>query len=115
MNIERGIECGIERGIERGIEQGERRSTLRLMDAKFGPLSAKVKQQVDTLSPETLAQLQLDLLKAQTLEELHLDDSKPWRQRVEPGITRISERIRQALQRQSFPVRQDHVGDANPF
>ena len=74
---ERGIErhrTGIEHGIERGIEQGERRSALRLMEAKFGPLSPKVKQQVEALSPEALAQLQLDLLKAQALEELRLDD-----------------------------------------
>ncbi len=63
-----------ERGIERGIVQGERRSALRLMEAKFGPLSAKVKQQVEALSPEALAQLQLDVLKAQALEELRLQD-----------------------------------------
>ena len=63
-----------ERGIERGIVQGERRSALRQMEAKFGPLSAKVKQQVEALSPEALAQLQLDLLKAQALEELRLED-----------------------------------------
>ena len=49
---ERGIEKGIERGIEQGIERGERRSALRLMEAKFGPLSPKVKQQVEVLSPE---------------------------------------------------------------
>jgi hypothetical protein len=30
-----------ERGIERGIEQGERRSALRQMEAKFGPLTVK--------------------------------------------------------------------------
>ena len=63
-----------ERGIERGIEQGEQRSALRLMEAKFGPLSPEIKRQVEALSPEALAQLQLDLLKAQTLEELHLED-----------------------------------------
>jgi hypothetical protein len=63
-----------ERGIECGIEQGERRSALRLLEAKFGPLTPKIKQQVEALSPEALAQLQLDLLKAQTLEELHLDE-----------------------------------------
>jgi Domain of unknown function (DUF4351) len=57
QGIERGIEQGIERGIERGIEQGERRLTLRLMEAKFGPLSSKVKQQVEALSPEALTQL----------------------------------------------------------
>jgi hypothetical protein len=59
---------------ERGIQQGERRSALRQLEAKFGPLSPKVQQQVEALSPEALAQLQLDLLKAQALEELGLED-----------------------------------------
>jgi hypothetical protein len=71
---ERGIEHGIERGIQQGIEQGERRSALRQMEAKFGPLAPAVKQQVEALSPDALARLQIDLLKAQALEELHLDD-----------------------------------------
>ena len=67
-------ERGIEQGIERGIEQGERRSALRQMEAKFGPLNVKVKQRVEDLSSNALAQLQLDLLNAQSLEELRLDD-----------------------------------------
>ena len=67
-------ERGIEHGIERGIEQGERRSALPQMEAKFGPLTANVKQQVEALSSNALAQLQLDLLKVHALEELHLDD-----------------------------------------
>jgi hypothetical protein len=71
---ERGIEQGIEQGIERGIEQGERRSALRLMEARFGPLSAEVKRQVEALSGEALAQLQIDLLGARTLQELGLAD-----------------------------------------
>jgi hypothetical protein len=74
QGIERGIEQGIGREIERGIEQGERRLTLRLMEAKFGPLSPKVKLQVEALSPEALTQLQLDLLKAQAIGELRLGD-----------------------------------------
>ena len=59
---------------ERGILQGERKSALRLLEAKFGPLSPEVKQRVEALSPEGLAQLQLALLKAQSLKELRLDD-----------------------------------------
>jgi Domain of unknown function (DUF4351) len=74
QGIERGIQRGIEQGIERGIAQGERRSALRLMEAKFGPLSASVKQRVEALSLEALARIQLDLLKARALEELRLDD-----------------------------------------
>jgi Domain of unknown function (DUF4351) len=72
--IEQGIERGIERGIEQGIIQGERRSALRQLEAKFGPLSPTVKQQLDALSREALAQLQLDLLKAEALEELCLGE-----------------------------------------
>ena len=67
-------ERGIEQGIERGIEQGERRSALRLMEARFGPLSAEVRRQVEALSREALAQLQLDILRARTLEELRLTE-----------------------------------------
>jgi hypothetical protein len=82
---ERGIEAGkaeayheveplMKTTYERGIEQGERRAALRQMEAKFGPLSPDVTQQVEALSPEALARLQLDLLKAKTLEELRLED-----------------------------------------
>ena len=72
--IEPLMKTTYERGIEDGIEEGERRAALRLMAAKFGPLTAKVKQQVEALSSTALAQLQLDLLNAQSLEELHLDN-----------------------------------------
>jgi hypothetical protein len=41
---------------------------------QFGPLSPKVKQQVEALSPEALTQLQLDLLKAKAIGELRLGD-----------------------------------------
>jgi hypothetical protein len=71
--IEQGMERGISQGIERGIELGERRAALRQMEAKFGPLTPQVKQQVEALSLQALAQLQIDLLSAQALEELHLD------------------------------------------
>lgn len=59
---------------ERGIIQGERRSTLRLLEAKFGPPSAEVLRRVESLSWEELAQLQLEVLKAQSLKELRLED-----------------------------------------
>jgi hypothetical protein len=70
--VESLMKTTFERGIEQGIEQGERRLTLRLMHAKFGPLSPKVKQQVEALSPEALTQL--DLLKAKAIRELGLGD-----------------------------------------
>ncbi len=70
----REVEPLMKTTYERGIEQGERRSALRLMEARFGPLSAEVKRQVEALSPEALARLQIDILKAQALEELRLID-----------------------------------------
>ena len=66
-------ERGIEQGVERGIEQGERRSAMRLIEAKFGPLSPKHKQQIEALTKEAVARMQVDLLNARTMEELHLD------------------------------------------
>ncbi len=66
-------ERGIEDGIERGIVQGKRRVALRLMEARLGPLSPEVHQQIAALLPEALAQLQINLLTAQTFEEIHLD------------------------------------------
>ncbi len=62
-----------ERGIAVGILEGARQTTLRQLDAKFGPLSPQVKQRVEALEPDALAQLQLDLLKAQALQELRLE------------------------------------------
>jgi hypothetical protein len=66
-------ERGIEQGVERGIVQGERRSTLRQLEAKFGPLSPAAREQVEAMSLEALAQLQIDLLTAQSLDELRLE------------------------------------------
>ena len=69
------------------------------MEAKFGPLTAKVKQQVEDLSSNALAQLQLDLLNAQSLEELRLDDEACWffqskkpREKSAPPLTRVAGR-----------------------
>jgi len=47
---------------------------LRLLEAKFGPISPGVNHRVKVLSAEQLRQLILDLVKAQSLEELHLQD-----------------------------------------
>jgi hypothetical protein len=59
---------------ERGILQGQRKTALMQLEAKFGRLSADVKQRVEALAPEQLDQLLLDLIKSQSLKELHLED-----------------------------------------
>jgi Domain of unknown function (DUF4351) len=70
----REVEPLMKTTYERGIEQGERRLTLRLVEARFGPLPPDVKQQIEALFPDALARLQLDLLKAESLKELCLMD-----------------------------------------
>jgi hypothetical protein len=67
-------ERGLAQGLERGIFQGEQRSALRILEKKFGPLSAEVKRRVEALPADALARLQLDLLEAKSLKELHLQD-----------------------------------------
>jgi hypothetical protein len=67
-------ERGLQRGREEGILQGEKRSTLRQLEAKFGPLPPEVVGRVEALSSEWLAQLQVALLKAQSLKELQLQE-----------------------------------------
>lgn len=57
---------------ERGILQERRESALLLLEAKFGPLSAEVRQRVEALAPDRLRAIQLELLKAQSLQELGL-------------------------------------------
>jgi hypothetical protein len=59
---------------ERGKIAERRETALLLLEAKFGPLSAAVRQRVEALSPEELRQLTLDLVKAQSLKELRLED-----------------------------------------
>jgi hypothetical protein len=67
-------ERGMEKGMERGIVEGARRAALRQLAVKFGPLSPEVKQRLEALSPDELAQLQVDLLTAASLKELRLQD-----------------------------------------
>jgi hypothetical protein len=59
---------------ERGMIADRRETALLQLEAKFGTLSAEVKQRVEALSPEELRRLTLDLLKAESLKELHLQD-----------------------------------------
>jgi hypothetical protein len=68
------MQTTVERGLERGLLQGERRATLRILEARFGPLSPVVKQRGEGLSREALAQLPVDLARAQSLKELHRED-----------------------------------------
>jgi hypothetical protein len=58
---------------ERGQLQERLEATLLLLEARFGTLSAAVKERVEAMSPAELRQLQVALVRAQTLKELGLD------------------------------------------
>jgi len=59
---------------ERGKIEGQRETALFQLEARFGPLTAEIKQRVEALSPDQLRQLLGDILKAQSLSELHLNN-----------------------------------------
>ena len=59
---------------EKGLQQGWRTAVQKQLEARFGPLSASVRERLDSLGPERLEALALELLKAQSLQELGLED-----------------------------------------
>ena len=62
-----------EMGLQQGL-QSFRTALQKLLEARFGPLSANARERLDSLGPERLEALALELLKAQSLEELGLED-----------------------------------------
>ena len=61
------------RGLEKGREEGSRQVLLRLLGARFGPLSEDVKRRVEAIgSAERLNQIADQILVAHSLEELGL-------------------------------------------
>jgi aryl-alcohol dehydrogenase-like predicted oxidoreductase len=59
---------------EKGLLQGQRKMLQKQLEARFGPLSASVKDRLDSFGPDRLEALALELLKAESLQELGLDD-----------------------------------------
>jgi hypothetical protein len=68
-----GLEKGMEKGREEGREEGSRQVLLRLLGARFGPLSEDVKRRVEAIgSAERLNQITDQILVAHSLEEMGL-------------------------------------------
>jgi hypothetical protein len=63
-----------ERGVQQGILQEKRQTTLWLLEWKFGPVAAEVRQWVETLTAEQLDQIALTLATAPPQKELYLGD-----------------------------------------
>jgi hypothetical protein len=59
---------------EKGLQQGQRTMLQKLLEARFGPLTASARERLDNLGPERIEALALELLKAQSLQELGLED-----------------------------------------
>ena len=73
MGVEMGKREGLETGLEMGREQGARQTLLRLLGARFGPLSDEVKRRVEAIrSVERLNQIAEQILVARSLEEMGL-------------------------------------------
>lgn len=70
---------GIEQGIERGIERGERAVLLRLLNSKFGTLSAATLTRFQNLSLQ-----QLDALSDALLDFHQIQDLQTWLEQEAP-------------------------------
>jgi len=66
----RGIKLGLEQGREEGREEGERQLLLRMMDKRFGPVTASVKKRILALSVPKIERIALRLLDARSLDDL---------------------------------------------
>jgi len=66
-------EKGMEKGVEKGIEKGGRQMLLRLLGARFGPLTEEVRRRVEAIrSVERLNEMAEQILVARSLEEMGL-------------------------------------------
>jgi flagellar biosynthesis/type III secretory pathway protein FliH len=71
--VKTGWDKGIEKGVEKGVEAGVRQTLLRLLGARFGPLTDDVRRRVEAIhSVERLNQIAEHLLVARSLEEMDL-------------------------------------------
>ena len=64
---------GLEKGLKKGVRQGEATLLARLLERKFGPLSARIRQRVDRADAETLLTWGERVLTARSLAEVFGD------------------------------------------
>ena len=68
--IEEGIEKGMEKGMEKGRVEGEATLLLRLLERRFGPLPAAIRQRIAAANAETLLAWGERVLDARSLDEV---------------------------------------------
>lgn len=82
LGIEKGIEKGMQKGIERGRQEGqqlgrqegEQRALLRLLEARFGVLTAAVTARVRAADADQLERWMPRVLTAASADEVCADD-----------------------------------------
>jgi hypothetical protein len=68
------FEQGEAKGEARGMERGQRAILALQLEERFGPLRPQVRQRLEALSAEQLAELARGLLRAKSLRELGLEE-----------------------------------------
>lgn len=72
--IRHGLEQGLQQGLQQGKELGRRELAIDLLDSRFGPLSAAVRERIQTMSLEELTVLVKRSAQVQSLADLGLWD-----------------------------------------
>ena len=76
--LEKGMEKGLEKGLEKGREEGRTQGTasvlLRLLNRRFGPLSADVTRRLAQSTPEQLEIWAERVLDARTIDEVFAEN-----------------------------------------
>jgi predicted transposase YdaD len=76
--LQKGMEEGLEKGLEQGLEKGRAQGTasvlLRLLNRRFGPLSADVTRRLAQSTPEQLEIWAERVLDAGTIDEVFAEN-----------------------------------------
>lgn len=65
-----GLEKGLEKGLKKGRTEGQAQLLSRLLEEKFGPLTTRVRTQIDALDESQVLVCAKRLLTAKTLQEV---------------------------------------------
>jgi Domain of unknown function (DUF4351) len=74
LESSRGAKAMSTTWFEEGVEEGLRRTLLRQLGKRFGPLPEEVRERVKAATAERLEQLADAILDAKSLKELGLED-----------------------------------------
>ncbi len=70
QGMQQGLQQGRQEGLQEGRSEGQAQMLLRLLDRRFGPLSASVNERVGAASAVELERWADAILDARTLDEV---------------------------------------------